>query len=143
MKSKANQIHVEAVANGYTVNMRDGGALFGGASQVFVFTDAASLGVFVAEHFRAGEAPEPQKVAEAAPAIKREDVRALRPGDVVILSTGERSTVLETDGSSIPVRTDRQTRPGESEWFYSDGRLRCAEDSGPNPPRIVRIEKKQ
>jgi hypothetical protein len=143
MKSKANQIRIESVANGYVVRQPACGGFPYAPGETHVFTDAASLGAFVVEHFRAGEAPEPQKVAEAAPAIKREDVRALRPGDVVILSTGERSTVVETDGSSIPVRTDRRANWGETQWFYSDGRLRCPKEDGPDAPRIIRIEKKQ
>lgn len=131
------QLQIEAVANGFLARepLHDGIAF--SPENSFVFSDAAALGRWVAGYF-GGSVPVP-----AEPGPTEEQMWALQPGDVVVLNTGERSTVTENDGTRIPIRTDRRSHPrDETQWFHSDGRLRCATEDGPDAHRIVKIEKK-
>lgn len=76
--------------------------------------------------------------------VTEEQIRSLQPGDVVVLNTGERSTVRENDGTQIPIRTDRRPTRDETSWFHASGHLRCSVSIPLDEcPRIVAIEKKK
>jgi hypothetical protein len=136
------QLQIDAVQNGFIVREPSHEGVAFCADSVHVFSSAEALGDYVRDFFTPA-APVPEKSEqESAPSpISEAHVRALRPGDVVILNTGERSTVVKNDGTSIPIKTYRCPEYDETEWFREDGRLRCSYEVLPGCPRIVAIEK--